>query len=162
MRPWALSTRQPSAHCRRSAWRYEQCNSFAVSVAVLYADAFEVVHECCFQSRCNHQLFRVYFVFKEAVCRDLDKFLGVRRVIITVLCDQTQYDVKRVAFLLQGSVRRSVPLAVVGSGRGGDCAPRDANYSGFYEACSAPAVEVCASSTDLMLHGRLTACLIVL
>lgn len=59
-----------------------------------------------------------------------------------MLCDQTQPDVNIVTSILQGSVRSSVPLAVVGSGRGGDCAPRDANYSGFYEACSAPAVEL--------------------
>ena len=32
-----------------------------------------------------------------------------------------------------------MPLAVLGSGRGGDCVPKNANYRLFYEACTAPA-----------------------
>jgi hypothetical protein len=35
-----------------------------------------------------------------------------------------------------------VPLAVVGSGLGGDCAPRDANFRQFYGAAQGPAWEV--------------------
>ena len=42
----------------------------------------------------------------------------------------------------QGSERAGVPLAVVGSGRGGDCAPTDANYITFFDACSAPALSM--------------------
>ncbi|CAG9462582.1 unnamed protein product [Pedinophyceae sp. YPF-701] len=32
-----------------------------------------------------------------------------------------------------------LPMVVVGAGRGGDCAPRDANYTRFYDACTGPA-----------------------
>lgn len=33
-------------------------------------------------------------------------------------------------------------MAVVGSGLGGDCAPKEANYRRFFDACSSPAWEV--------------------
>ncbi|DBA93619.1 TPA: hypothetical protein ACH3X3_013696 [Trebouxia sp. C0006] len=35
--------------------------------------------------------------------------------------------------------RQAVPLALIGSGLGGDCAPKAANFRLFYEACTAPA-----------------------
>ncbi|GAB4816095.1 hypothetical protein N2152v2_003141 [Parachlorella kessleri] len=37
---------------------------------------------------------------------------------------------------------RSLPIAVVGSGLGGDCVPANSNHSLYYEAASAPAWEV--------------------
>lgn len=37
---------------------------------------------------------------------------------------------------------RSLPLAVVGSGLGGDCVPSDSNYAVYFAAASAPAWEV--------------------
>ena len=36
----------------------------------------------------------------------------------------------------------SLPVAVVGSGLGGACAPSEANYTQFFEACNGPTVEV--------------------
>lgn len=36
---------------------------------------------------------------------------------------------------------RSLPVAIVGSGRGGDCVPKDSNYARFYDAAAAPAWE---------------------
>jgi hypothetical protein len=33
-------------------------------------------------------------------------------------------------------------MAVIGSGLGADCAPRDANYSRFFDSSSSPAWEV--------------------
>ncbi|PSC68105.1 alpha beta-hydrolase [Micractinium conductrix] len=41
-----------------------------------------------------------------------------------------------------GRAGRSLPLAVVGSGLGGDCVPSDSNYAIYYAAASAPAWEV--------------------
>jgi hypothetical protein len=35
-----------------------------------------------------------------------------------------------------------VPIAVVGAGRGGDCAPSEANYKHFYDAAPAPKWQV--------------------
>ncbi len=37
---------------------------------------------------------------------------------------------------------RSLPIAVVGSGLGGDCVPSDSNHDLYYGAASAPAWEV--------------------
>ena len=39
---------------------------------------------------------------------------------------------------------RSLPIAVVGSGLGGDCVPSDSNHGLYYAAASAPAWEVSA------------------
>jgi pimeloyl-ACP methyl ester carboxylesterase len=36
-------------------------------------------------------------------------------------------------------MKKPLPLAVVGSGRGGDCVPLDSNYATFYDAASGPA-----------------------
>ncbi|CAL8460752.1 g283 [Coccomyxa elongata] len=41
---------------------------------------------------------------------------------------------------------RGVPLAIVGSGRAGDCVPKDSNYKRYYNACQAPAWEVVLGS----------------
>ncbi|KAK9820264.1 hypothetical protein WJX72_008273 [[Myrmecia] bisecta] len=38
--------------------------------------------------------------------------------------------------------RRPVPVAVVGSGLGGDCVPKASNYRLFYDACTAPTWEL--------------------
>jgi len=42
----------------------------------------------------------------------------------------------------KNKIPRSVPLAVVGSGRGGDCVPVESNYERFYTASQAPSWEV--------------------
>lgn len=39
-------------------------------------------------------------------------------------------------------MKRPLPMAVIGSGLGADCAPRDANYSRFFDSSSSPAWEV--------------------
>ena len=36
----------------------------------------------------------------------------------------------------------SLPVAVIGSGLGGGCAPSEANYTQFFEACNGPTMEV--------------------
>ena len=41
-----------------------------------------------------------------------------------------------------GKTGRSLPLAVVGSGRGGDCVPESSNYDKFFAVSEAPAFEV--------------------
>lgn len=37
---------------------------------------------------------------------------------------------------------RSIPIAVVGSGKGADCAPRESNYTNFFDATNDSAWEV--------------------
>ncbi|KAK9808325.1 hypothetical protein WJX73_001885 [Symbiochloris irregularis] len=41
-----------------------------------------------------------------------------------------------------GEGRQPVPLAVVGSGLGGDCVPSNANFRYFYNACTGPSLQV--------------------
>ncbi|PRW56471.1 alpha beta-hydrolase isoform A [Chlorella sorokiniana] len=55
-----------------------------------------------------------------------------------------------------GRQGRSLPLAVVGSGLGGDCVPPDSNYAAYYAAASAPAWEVVISNAGHFqyLDGR--------
>lgn len=50
---------------------------------------------------------------------------------------------------------RSLPIAVVGSGLGGDCVPSDSNHGLYYAAASAPAWEVrpCAH-THCLAEGQ--------
>ncbi|KAI3428278.1 hypothetical protein D9Q98_006657 [Chlorella vulgaris] len=45
-----------------------------------------------------------------------------------------------------GRQGRSLPLAVMGSGLGGDCVPSDSNYARYFAAASAPALEVVVPS----------------
>lgn len=42
----------------------------------------------------------------------------------------------------RGALARRLPLAIVGSGQGGDCAPRGSNYLQFFEAAQGPAWQV--------------------
>ncbi|KAK9908726.1 hypothetical protein WJX75_001965 [Coccomyxa subellipsoidea] len=41
---------------------------------------------------------------------------------------------------------RGIPLAVIGSGRAGDCVPKDSNYRRYFNACQGPAWEVVLAS----------------
>jgi len=46
-----------------------------------------------------------------------------------------------------GRMQRPLPMAVIGSGLGADCAPPEANYRHFYDASSSPAWEVVLKDT---------------
>lgn len=70
-----------------------------------------------------------------------------QRLLTLVLHDRCPHD-------LQDKPRRpAVPMAVIGGSLSADCAPRDANYHMFYDACAAPAWQVSCCKCSLHSHA---------